>query len=292
MAINNQIEDEKLQHDINRKAGKISALSSGKINKYEYLTAEEVLASNQKQIMEKAKFTYSPIGKTFEKQITTIEDNGKKQVEALKDLTPKKLEAIRDNKFSIHKEVFNELSNERISEINNISKEIDFNNLTYYFKGQAIPPINFIGFRGPLNIYKEIKNGNITLEKIEENQENLRSKLSEINTENPKHRSKDQLDAIKNIKNLYNSREKVIQLYNDYAKIMSEAVHKTKSGAELKILTPKQMLQTLPIGLAQVKTGNNSESLLNEIRQIVYSLYQSKEITKKVHNNIIKSIQL
>ena len=60
----------------------------------------------------------------------------------------------------------------------------------------------------------------------------------------------------------------------------------------LKILTPKQMLQRLPIALAQVKAGNNSESLLNEIRQIVYSLYQSKQITKKVYNNIIKSIQL
>ena len=58
------------------------------------------------------------------------------------------------------------------------------------------------------------------------------------------------------------------------------------------ILTPKQILQRLPIALAQVKAGNNSESLLNEIRQIVYSLYQSKEITKKVHNNIAKSIQL
>ena len=58
----------------------------------------------------------------------------------------------------------------------------------------------------------------------------------------------------------------------------------------LKILSPKQMLQRLPIPLAQVKAGNNSENLLNEIRQIVYSLYQSKEITKKVYNNIISSI--
>ena len=60
----------------------------------------------------------------------------------------------------------------------------------------------------------------------------------------------------------------------------------------LKILTPKQMLQRLPIALAQVKAGNNSEILLNEIRQIVYSLYQSKQITKKVYNNIIKSINI
>ena len=61
-------------------------------------------------------------------------------------------------------------------------------------------------------------------------------------------------------------------------------------NTKLKILTPKQMLQRLPIALAQVKAGNNSENLLNEIRQIVYSLYQSKEITKRVYNNIIKSL--
>ena len=63
-------------------------------------------------------------------------------------------------------------------------------------------------------------------------------------------------------------------------------------GKELKISTPKQMLQRLLIALAQVKAGNNLESLLNEIRQIVYSLYQSKQITKKVYNNIIKSINI
>ena len=64
------------------------------------------------------------------------------------------------------------------------------------------------------------------------------------------------------------------------------------TGEELKTLTPKQMLQKLPIALAQVKAGNNPESLINESRQIVYSLYQSKQITKKIYNNIIKSIQL
>ena len=72
---------------------------------------------------------------------------------------------------------------------------------------------------------------------------------------------------------------------------MSEAKIKAVKGEGLKILTPKQMLQRLPIALAQVKAGNNSERLLNEIRQIVYSLYQSKQVTKKVYNKIIKSIQ-
>ena len=65
-----------------------------------------------------------------------------------------------------------------------------------------------------------------------------------------------------------------------------------QEGEGLKILTPNQMLKRLPIALAQIKAGNNSESLLNEIRQIVYSLYRSKEITKKVYNKVIKSIKV
>ena len=78
MTINDQIRDEKLQYDFNRDVAKISALSSGKIHKYEYLTGEDMLPSNQQQIIEQAYlfFTYSPLGKAFEKQIKTIEDRG------------------------------------------------------------------------------------------------------------------------------------------------------------------------------------------------------------------------
>ena len=86
MTTNDQIRDEKLQYDINRKAAKISALSSGKIHKYEYLTGEDILPSNQQQIIEQARFTYSPLGKVFENQIKTIEDQGQKQVQALNTL--------------------------------------------------------------------------------------------------------------------------------------------------------------------------------------------------------------
>ena len=83
MTIEDQIEDEKLQYDINREAVKISALSSGKIDKYEYLTGEEILPSNQQQIIQQAKLTYSPLGKAFEKQMKTIEDQGKKLVKVI-----------------------------------------------------------------------------------------------------------------------------------------------------------------------------------------------------------------
>ena len=96
-----------------------------------------------------------------------------------------------------------------------------------------------------------------------------------------------QSDTIKNVKNLYNSRQKTIDLLNDNSIIRSEAIYKAKqneankktTGTGLKILNPKQMLQRLPITFALVKAGINSERLLNEIKQIVYSLHQSKEIT-------------
>ena len=76
--MDDQIRDEKLQYDINREAAKISALSSNKIGKYEYLTDEEILPYDKKQIIEQAKFTYFPLGKAFEKQIKTVKDQGKK----------------------------------------------------------------------------------------------------------------------------------------------------------------------------------------------------------------------
>ena len=88
MTINNQIKYEKLQHDINREVAKISALSSGKLHRYEYVTGEDTSPSNLQQIIEQAKFTYSPLGKAFEKQTKTIEGHGKKQVEALEHLKP------------------------------------------------------------------------------------------------------------------------------------------------------------------------------------------------------------
>ena len=101
---------------------------------------------------------------------------------------------------------------------------------------------------------------------------------------------------INNAENFYNSREEVIIFFRDYIEMLSDANYKVKQnetkGTGLKIVTPKQMLQRLPIALAQVNAGNNSENLLNEIRQIIYSLYQSKQITKKVYNNIIKSINV
>ena len=126
MTIEDQIEDEKLQHDINREAAKISALSSGKTDKYEYLTGEELLPLNQRQIIEQAKFTYSPLGKAFEKQTKTSEDQGKKQVDALTTLKTsyKKLPSIKD--FipieNLNPQIVNEIK--RIEEIEKMLTEV------------------------------------------------------------------------------------------------------------------------------------------------------------------------
>ena len=91
----------------------------------------------------------------------------------------------------------------------------------------------------------------------------IKSELNEITSGNPKHKNEEQSYTIKNVKNLYDSREKIINLLNDNAKITSEAIYKAKQnktkGIGLKILTPKQMFQRLPLALAQVKSGNNSE---------------------------------
>ena len=73
--------------------------------------------------------------------------------------------------------------------------------------------------------------------------------------------------------------------------MVSEAKYKSIHGEGLKILTPKQILQGLPVALAQVKAGNTSENLLNETRQIIYFLYEENEVTKKVYNNIMNSIK-
>ena len=135
MTIDDPIGDKKT--DINREAAKISALSSNKINKYEYLTGAGILPSNQKQITEQAKFTYSPLGKAFEKQIKTIEDQGKKQTDALKDLKLKQqtkaTEDKSDNKLSIQKENYDRLLSERVDKIRKIRGDMNYNKLIYHF---------------------------------------------------------------------------------------------------------------------------------------------------------------
>ena len=151
---------------------------------------------------------------------------------------------------------------------------------------------NFSIEKDPISLLNDIKNGEISLKEAKSRQKNCLYYLNIIRKGN---KNSVQKTTLSNIENHFNARESAIKFIEDYGSMILEAKKLVKEDQEregLKILTPNQMLKRLPIALAQVKAGNSSESLLNEIRQIVYSLYRSKEITKKVYNNIINSIKV
>ena len=140
MTIEDQIKDEKLQYDINRETAKISALSSGKIDKYEFLTGEEILPSNQQQIIQQAKFNYSSLEKALEKQRKTIEDQGEKQADALKT-SYKKLPSLKD---FVPTEKFNPEIIAAIKRIEEIEKNVDSDKMVYESTGRIY---DFRGFK-------------------------------------------------------------------------------------------------------------------------------------------------
>ena len=181
MILEDQIRDEKLQYDIDREASKISALSSGEIDKYEYLTGEEILPSNQQQIIEQAKFNYSPLRKAFEKQIKTIED-----------LKPKEIKPIETKSKEIKQNKYGDYFIDGLAKIRESYKPIDFNNLTYNFKDSKIPSVGFIKSKGPLHIFKNIYNGYMLLEDIEKEQIELKRDLRRIKQGDPRDKSEEQ----------------------------------------------------------------------------------------------------
>ena len=300
MTIDDQIKYEKLQYNINREAAKISALSSGKFNKYEYLTGEGILPSNKQQIIEQAKFTYSLLGKAFEKQIKAIED----QVKAIEDQGEKQIKAIEDNRkqltsndddyknkllISKETEIFKAIYIKRLDKIKELDNKINYDNLKYVVERSGLE-YNFNKIKDPITLLNNIKEGKISVEEAKEKQKDYYSYLNTIQRGN-KNASQKRTSA--NINILFNARDNAIKYIEDYRSMILEArkLAREQEGTGLKILTSNQMLKRLPIALAQIKAGNNSESLLNEIRQIVYYLYRSKKITKMLYNNIINSIK-
>ena len=171
MTINGQIRDEKLRSDVNREAAKISALSSGKIHKYEYLTGQDILPFNDQQIKEQAKFTYSPLVKTFEKQIKTIKDQGQKQVEALNTLKSNnqltKEDMIPKNALN------NDEATKELDKIKEIEKNVDREKLIYKTDEYSYSFKNF----QTKSFGRDIYQGKITLEKANKYQTDL---LAEI----------------------------------------------------------------------------------------------------------------
>ena len=270
MTIDDQIKSEKLQYDINREAAKISALSSGKFDKHEYLTGEEILPSNKQQIIEQAKFTYSPLGKACEKQIKTIEDQGEKQIKAIQS---NKQQSISDNDYkdklliSREIEIFKDTYMKRLDKLEELNNKIDYINLKYFVEKSGVKKdsveYDFNKIKDPITFLNDIKEGKISIQEAKDKQENYYNYLKKIRKGN---KSANQKGTLANINILFDARDNAIKFYEDYNLMILEAkkLAREQEGEGLKILTPNQMLKRLPIALAQIKAGNNSERLLNE----------------------------
>ena len=212
MTIEDQIKDEKLQYDINREAAKISALSSGKLDKYKYLTGEEILPSNQQQIIEQAKFTCSPLGKAIEKQIQTIKDQGEKQVVALESLkdSNKKLTPITD---FIPKENLNPEIIDETKRIEEIEKNVDRNRMVYKGTNETY---DFRHFKAIRAFGNEIRNNVISLDKANIEQANSLSYISDfIRKTKPRNPEKRKLrsDVLDSVTSLVKGREVVLKAF-------------------------------------------------------------------------------
>ena len=244
MTIDDQIKYEKLQYNVNREASKISALSSGGFNKYEYVTGEEILPSNKQQIIEQAKFEYSPLVKAFEKQVKTIEDQGEKQIKAIQD-NRKQLISNDDykNKLLISKEreIFKDIYNKRLDKIKELDNKIDYDNLKYVVERSGVE-YNFNKIKDPITFLKDIKEGLISVEESKEKQKDYYSYLNTIRRGN---KNASQKGTLANINILFNARDNVIKYIEDYSSMILEAkkLAREQEGTELKILTSNQMLK-------------------------------------------------
>ena len=207
-------------------------------------------------------------------------------------MKPEETKPIKDtpNNQSRAAIIFNDLINKRKELMNKLYDSVDYNNLNYEYVGPT-QDVSFYKYKDSKELFNVIKNSQIKFSDARNSQNEFLNKLANIKIGR---KTLEQEKIINNLQKFYLSREEVINFVRDFTEMLSDANYNAKQNEAkekgLKILTPKKMLQQLPIALAQVKSGNNSENLLNEIRQIIYSLYQSKEITKKVYNNLMKSL--
>ena len=216
MTIEDQIKDEKLQYDINREAAKISVLSSGKLDKYEHLTGEEIVPSNQQQIIQQAKFNYSPLGKAIEKQIKTIKNQEEKQVKAIQD---KQIVNINKDDYkdklllSKEREIFKDIYNKRLNEIEEMSNEIDYNDLDYVVLSSDME-YKFSIEKDPISLLNAIKKGEMSLEEAKNRQKEYLYYLNIIRKGN---KNPIQKKTLSNIENHFNARNNVIKFIEDYS---------------------------------------------------------------------------
>ena len=247
MTIEDKIRDEKPQYDINREAAKISVLSSGKIDKYEYLTGEEILPSNQQQIIEQTKFTYSPLGKAFEKQTKTIEN----QVDALESLKPsdKQLPPIRDfiSKEKLNSEMVNEIERTEEEE-----RKVDRSKIVYKASNEAYDSRKF----KTMHVFgNEIRNNIIDMNMANDEQDQLLRYINKLKSKAKLHNpesKKVKEDVLNSARALLKGREMVFKAF--------------ESGIFLKPEESKQGNCSV-VEKLEFKTG---EDVLEEVEKFCY----------------------
>ena len=156
--------------------------------------------------------------------------------------------------------------------MNKLYDSVDYNNLKFEYMTKA-KDVSFYEYRDSKELFNAIRDGKIGFSEAKNKKNEFLSKLTNIKIGK---KTLGQKEVINNIEGFYISRQEVFNFFKDFTQMLSDANYKAKQnetkGTGLKILTPKQMLQRLHIALAQVKAGNNSQNLSNEIRQIIYLL--------------------
>ena len=336
--LNNKIKANHAQYDINRLNAEISAYSSGDLDKYEFLTKQDL--KHKPDALEQAKFAYSPLSKFFNdglnkkdktkkvgilRRLKNIEDNlnsndddnSNRQVgifQTIKDIKDKGIKISNDDEaIGEIREHIQNLRNEGVRDhIQNLKDEgIDVNINNDQINDLVEKIFKGIGKRDSTPQDSTQKNLEIKsfLSKYEEPIETFYSSdifgkhkidTKEINKVLANHANKtiteDELLQIYNV--FINKFDKFSEVMDKKAlgtrglnqKKLLDYENELKKGSGLKILTPQQMFTRLPILLAQIKAGNNSQKLKNEIRQLLYSLYRSKKISKTVYKNLIATI--
>ena len=194
------------------------------------------------------------MGKAFEKQIKAIEDKGQKQIDALKSLKPKEeTKPIEDkpNNQSRAAIIFNELINKRKDLMKKLHDEVDYKSLNFKYVDKKNDDVSFYGYKNSKDLFNIIKSNQINFDDALKRQNKFLNKLNNIKIGN---RNLEQKKSVNNLEKFYISREEIFNFFRDYWKMILDAAHKSNEnkteGKELKILTPKQMLQRLPIALA------------------------------------------
>ena len=205
------------------------------------------------------------MGKAFEKQIKTINDQGEKQTKAIQDKQLVNINKDVNYKdkllLSKEREIFKDIYNKRLNKIEELNNKINYDNLRYVTVNGS-KTYDFSTLKDPISLHEATKKGTITLQEANNTQQDYLDYLNIIRKGN---KNDNQKRILANINILFNARNNAIQFIEDYGSMVLDAkkLAREQEGTGLKILTPNQMLKRLPIALAQIKACNNSESLLN-----------------------------